>query len=81
MGTPSRNQEKVTLGAPLARHINFPDPPLLLAALAICGDKSMSGDSVTKTTRELAIIVFHHPPEYYLYIISSRPQDIHSSPN
>jgi hypothetical protein len=50
--TASRDHEKVTLGAPLARHINLPVPPLLLAAFAICGDKSMSGDSVTKTTRE-----------------------------
>ena len=47
MDTPSlRFQSKVTLGAPLARHINFPISPLLLAALAILGDLSMSGLSV-----------------------------------
>lgn len=37
------DQEKVTLGFPRARHINFPVSPLFEAALAICGDKSMSG--------------------------------------
>lgn len=43
---PSLDQENVTFGAPLARHINFPMPPLLLAAFAICGDMSMTGFSI-----------------------------------